>query len=313
MNMEKGLAPVVVFAYNRPDCLKRAAQALCSDSLAKKTEVFIFIDGCKKESDREKVAGCVDLACSLKNSDSLGRVEVSVSETNRGLAQSIISGVTKVIGEYKRVIVLEDDLVVRGAFLRYMNDALRYYEEDGEIWSISGFTPYLRRLKRYPEDVYYSYRGCSWGWATWEDRFKLVDWQVSTYGDFKKNESLRRQFARGGGDLPGMLDKQMNKEIDSWAVRWCYEQSLRNMYTIYPSRTFIENTGFGEDATHTKKQNMRTAPVNEKDSLKFIKSGPDPAITREFYLYYTDTVSKKIRRNLNPEGIKKQLGRLFGK
>ena len=313
MNTEKSPAPVVVFAYNRPGCLKRALEALCMDELAQKTDVFIFIDGCKGESDREKVAGCVDLANSVKSSGSFKRVEVCASETNRGLAESIISGVTKVIEKYGRVIVLEDDLVVRGAFLRFMNDALEYYEKDSEIWSISGFTPYLRRLKRYPGDVYYSYRGCSWGWASWEDRFKLVDWKVSTYGEFKNNESLRRQFARGGGDLPGMLDKQMKGEIDSWAVRWCYEQSRRNMYTIYPCSTFIENIGFGEDATHTKKQNMRTARINEKDSLRLIKAGPDPGITREFYLNYTDTVSKKIRRNLNPEGIKKQLGRLLGK
>ncbi len=313
MITEKSPAPVVVFAYNRPACFKRAIEALCSDELAGKTDVYIFIDGCKRESDREKVAACVDLACALKSFGFFKSVEVSANETNRGLAESIISGVTKVLSKYGRVIVLEDDLVVRGAFLRFMNEALTFYESDSEIWSISGFTPYLRRLERYPEDVYYSYRGCSWGWATWEDRFKLVDWKVSTYSDFKEDEGLRRQFARGGGDLPGMLDKQMNGEIDSWAVRWCYEQSRRNMYTIYPSRTFVENTGFGEDATHTRKQTRRTAPVNEKDSLKLIKGGPDPAVTREFYLYYTDTVSKKIRRNLNPEGIKKQLGRLLGK
>lgn len=58
--------------------------------------------------------------------------EITVVEPkeHQGLANSIIRGVSKVIKDYKKVIVLEDDLEVSYYFLEYMNQALQYYRKD---------------------------------------------------------------------------------------------------------------------------------------------------------------------------------------
>jgi|GEM_PF-4815558 len=47
-----------------------------------------------------------------------------------GLASSIINGVSAVIANHKKVIVLEDDLVVSINFLDFMNQALQVYEQE---------------------------------------------------------------------------------------------------------------------------------------------------------------------------------------
>jgi len=48
-----------------------------------------------------------------------------------------------------------------------------------------------------------------------------------------------------------MLDNQMSGVVDSWAVRWCYEQSKKNMYTIYPVHSLVENIGIDGSGTHS--------------------------------------------------------------
>ena len=55
------------------------------------------------------------------------------------LAASIIGGVTEVLDQYGKIIVLEDDLAVSEDFLQYMNDALDYFANDARVWSVSGY------------------------------------------------------------------------------------------------------------------------------------------------------------------------------
>jgi len=50
-----------------------------------------------------------------------------------------------------------------------------------------------------------------------------------------------------------MLWKQMHGKIDSWAIRWCYNQFKNNLLTVYPAKSKVINIGIGVAATHTKK------------------------------------------------------------
>ncbi|HAG69380.1 MAG TPA: sugar transferase [Lachnospiraceae bacterium] len=305
--------PIAVFAYNRPKLLRETLGALCKNTGAEEFRVFIFIDGPRKAGDAEKVRECVEISEELRERKCFLSTDISTSPANKGLAASVISGVSDIMERFGEAIVLEDDLITERHFLSFMKKCLDYYRDVPDIWSISGYTPYLRRLRRYPHDIYYSYRGCSWGWGTWRDRWRLVDWEVSSYDRFLKDSRLQRRLNRGGGDMAQMLKDQMNGAIDSWAIRWCYEQSLRDMYTVYPVQTFIENRGFGESATHTKKKSLREAQRNLKEDWRPERLKVDKGLSLEFYYSYTDTLYKKLLRNANPEGIKKQLAKLFSK
>lgn len=67
-----------------------------------------------------------------------------------------------------------------------MNKALNLYKSRKDIWSISGYTPNIEIQREYKDEVYLIKRGASWGWATWKDRWKLNDWDVNDYVEFKK-------------------------------------------------------------------------------------------------------------------------------
>ena len=107
MKREDNLAPVVVFAYNRDDHLKKTLEALAINRLAKDSELFIFVDGPKTKENIEKVMAVRNVALTEARHTHFKNVTVEIFEENRGLAKSIIGGVSRIIGQYGKVIVLD--------------------------------------------------------------------------------------------------------------------------------------------------------------------------------------------------------------
>lgn len=245
------LAPVVLFVYNRYEHTKRTVEALAQNYLAKETLLYIFSDGPKSEKDFDsiyKVRGFLDSLGSIK--DNFKDVVIEHAPSNKGLANSVIYGVTKIIETHKKVIVLEDDLLVTPDFLNFMNDSLNFYYNEKSIWSISGFNIPIKMPRSYNHDVYLSLRSSSWGWATWIDRWNTITWEESDYLQYIKQKKKLKAFNLGGRDLSRMLIAQINNEIDSWAVKWCFNQFLQKKYTIYPVKSKVNNIGTDGSGTH---------------------------------------------------------------
>jgi hypothetical protein len=255
------LAPVLLFTYKRVDVLKQTLAALQANTQAKDTELFVFSDGWKNETDKRGVQGVREY---LKEVEGFKRIVVRESPSNKGLANSIIEGVSQVIDQYGKVIVLEDDLITTPNFLSFMNACLDKYKSESQVFSISGYSFNLSETTNEAESGYFLYRGWSWGWATWRDRWNDIDWMVKDYASFLKNSTLQKKFARGGSDLNAMLRKQMNGKMDSWAIRWFYHQFKVNGLTFYPVYSKVYNIGFGEDATHTTGSDKRYIPRLDK-------------------------------------------------
>lgn len=249
MSLNKNLAPVCLFCFNRPDLLKQTLKALESNYLADQTTLYIFSDGARNEKDNSAVKAVRDFINS--NNFNFQKVVISTSEKNKGLANSIINGVDQVIQKHERVIVLEDDLVTSHNFLNFMNQALDFYMGIDKAFSISGYTMDLPGLKGFYKDYYLGYRASSWGWGTWKDRWMNMDWEMKGFKLLTWKE--KRAFRKGGNDLPRMLNHQLKGRIDSWAIRWVYHQFKIGGLTIFPKISKVISLGIGEDATHTKK------------------------------------------------------------
>ena len=241
------LAPVCLFTYNRLEETKKTVSALQRNNLAYKSELFIFSDGWKSEVGREKIH---NIRAFLKTIRGFKKVTIFESPVNRGLAESIINGVTQIIDIYGRVIVLEDDLLTSPNFLDFMNQSLIEYENKNEIISISGHTLDFRIPKEYKSDVYFFGRAGSWGWATWKNKWDLIDWEIKDWNNFSKNKKLINEFKLNGNDLFSMLKDFLEKKNNSWAIRFCYNQFRLGKLTVYPCISKVDNIGFSDEATN---------------------------------------------------------------
>jgi hypothetical protein len=101
--------------------------------------LYIFCDGPKEGTSQADIERIKAVRRLVREENWVGKIYIKESKTNRGLARSIIDGVTEVIEKYGRVIVLEDDLELSSGFLKYMNDALEFYNDEERVMHISGF------------------------------------------------------------------------------------------------------------------------------------------------------------------------------
>ncbi len=243
-------APIIVFAFNRLDALKNTIASLLENSEAKDSELFIFVDGARvdKEGETEKVK---DVQEYVKGITGFKSVNYRFSKSNKGLAVSIIAGVTEVFNQYGKVIVLEDDLVLANNFLSFMNQGLDLYERELKIFSICGYSNKIKVPLNYSDDAYFCTRSSSWGWATWKDRWDSVDWNLANWSAAKTQAYAFNKW--GGSDCWKLLNNWHNGKNQSWAIRFCFSQFLQNKLSLLPIISKVDNRGFDGNGTNCRK------------------------------------------------------------
>ena len=240
------LSPIVLFVYNRLDHTHQTIESLQKNELAKESELFIYSDGAKTESIQKNVD---EVRKYIKTVSGFKKVTIIEREKNWGLAKSIIDGVTKIVNEYGKIIVLEDDLVTSSNFLQFMNDALDYYENEAKVYSITGYS-----FSNDMEDIdstYFLKLTSSWSWATWKDKWETFSYKNSIF-DVCLNERYKFNYD-DSYDYDGMIENQLKSKINSWAVYWYASVYLKNGLTLFPSKSLVENIGFDGSGTHCSK------------------------------------------------------------
>lgn len=251
-------APVIVFAYNRPDHLRKTLTWLGQNELANESTLYIFCDGPKHNATTEqlaKVENVREVAHEVAVVPMFKEVHVIEREENLGLGTSVISGVTEIINKYGKVIVLEDDLETSPYFLSYMNQCLDHYDARKSVFSITGLSrPHPERFfpQDYPYDVYCAPVHRPWGWATWADRWNQVDWGANAYKILKANPQIRKAFERGGIDNWDELYRQQELGLNLWSVRFGLAHFVNHAVSIAPIVSYVHNDGWGDDSTNCK-------------------------------------------------------------
>lgn len=300
------LAPVVIFVYSRPEHTAKTIESLAKNVWADESDVYIFCDGAKTEKAQESVRMVREYIDKLEERNLFKSLRVFKAEKNIGCADSVISGVTQMFELYEKLIVVEDDLVSSPDFLKFMNEALDFYKDDNRIWSICGYTFEMNFPADYKHDIYLSYRGGSWGWASWRDRWQRIDWDVMDYELFKRNKKLRELLNRGGRDMADMLDAQMEGKIDAWDIRKSYTQNKLNMLTVHPVVSRIRNIGIDGTGTHSGVcLNFDTTLGDGSSQCKFEHIEIDTRIVKMFrdkfgtgFDFFLIAVKKYIKRIL---------------
>ncbi len=279
-------APVVIFGYNRVDKLRECIEALRECDGIGHTEIFLYIDGPKDQIDENAVNKVKEYTSKLKDQSWFLNLKIKYQERNRGLAESVIAGITEIINQYGKVIVLEDDIIVTSDFLLFMNGALDAFQNDGKVWSISTNTLSNHKIKASHEDILWTYRGECWGWASWADRWNKVDWEVSDYNEFINNKKCQRVFNHGGRDMTQLLQMQHDGKINSWAIRWCYQQYKENMITVFSKYPKSYNIGLDGSGTNCSGEEMALPETKLEKKWVFKYSMEDKILLKYFRRKY---------------------------
>ncbi len=261
-------APILIFVYNRPKHTAELLRSLQNNEGAENCELIFYADGPKPGASENSINDIATVRNLIQDLDWPKSKILKFSDQNKGLAQSIITGVTETLKSYDKVIVLEDDMVLSSHFLNYMNDALEKYEDDARIISIHGYSLPI------PVHEPYFLRGADcWGWATWRRGWTLFN----PDGKQLKEQILQRNLA-WEFDMDGtypylkMLQNQIEGINDSWAIRWHASAFLANKLTLYPGLSLVKNTGSDNSGTH--KQDVKAMETSISLNRVIIRDVP---------------------------------------
>lgn len=247
-NLKKN-APIAIFAFNRPEHLQRTLDALAANSLADQSHVTIFCDGPRNDAERAKTDAARAVACAEIDAGRFASVNTVMQEHNKGLAPSIIAGVTSILNVHERLIVLEDDMLTSPFFLRYMNDGLEVYAHEDAVASIHGYG-FPHAVSDPPETFFLPGADC-WGWGTWRRAWNLFEDDAAALIGRIDAQRLRNIFnVDGCYRYYEMLEDTRDGRVSSWAVRWYAATFLAHKWTLHPARSLVFNIGNDSSGTH---------------------------------------------------------------
>lgn len=244
------LAPILVFCYNRINHLQSVINSLLANEEASQSDLIIYSDGPKEQKNIDAVRTVREYIGSLSGFKS---VKVIEQAKNLGLANSVILGVTEVVNQYGKVIVVEDDMQVAPYFLRFMNDGLNKYQDDSNVGCICG---YLYPVKETVPDAFFIYGADCGAWATWKDQWALFEPDGQKIMDDLIAKKLSWKFDFDGSfPYTRMLEDQIAARNNSWAIRWYGSAFLKNKLTLYPGKSLAQDIGFDNSGTHCSNDN----------------------------------------------------------
>jgi len=246
------LSPIVLFTYNRPLHTVQVLNSLAENIEAKDSVLYVFCDGAKENVTKDDLKKINEVKNIVRKENRFKSIIITINELNKGLANSIIDGVTSIINIHGKVIVLEDDLILSPFFLSYMNDSLNRYENDFSVGQI-GACNFFACGKNYPDYFFVPLPDCL-GWATWKDRWDSFNPNVKelTIELINNKDKIDIFNAYGAQDFMDMLDQQKQGKVNSWAIRWQAVCVLNGWLTLYPNPA-MSNHKESEEATHANK------------------------------------------------------------
>lgn len=252
-------APIALFVFNRADHTEETINALLKNEESAVSDLIIYSDAAKNIQQEPAVKAVRDYISKIKG---FKKITIIEQENNLGLSTSIIKGVTSIVNKYGKIIVLEDDLIVGPYFLDFMNRSLAQYEHNDRVASIHG---YIYPVTTQVPEVFFLKGADCWGWATWKRA-----WDIFEPDGLKLIARLKKMNLQNEFDFDGtysyyqMLLDQSNGLNQSWAVRWYASAFLKDMLTLYPGRSQVQNIGLDNSGTHCSATEIYNTVITTK-------------------------------------------------
>lgn len=246
---------VALLLYNRPEHALSVLDSLVRNEVS---HVRAFIDGA---SDGETAALQEQMLEGIGQRSAI-KVDVHRHPARLGLASSVRFALENTLENADAVILLEDDCVVRPGGIEFFRQGLEALRHNHRIRSICGYL-YPVPFMRGDGEPLLLRRFCTWGWATWRDRWKDYD------PDLRR--VLGRLEARGirlddlGRDLAELcsLPEYLDGTRDIWSLPWTLEHYVSNSMAVYPSDSMIDNIGFDGSGQNCAPSVDFRAPASE--------------------------------------------------
>lgn len=244
------LAPIILFVYNRPIHTLQTLISLQQNHLSNQSLLYIFADAPKENASEDDLRAIAEVKKIIWTQQWCQEIRLIERKQNFGLAKNIIEGVSQVVQQYGKVIVLEDDIVTSSGFLTYMNQALELYEQEEEVMHISGHFPSVD-IGYTTEDTFFYKKTSCWGWGTWATAWAKLNTDARYLLDKINAAGRVAEFnIEDSYNFIEHLEANIAGRINTWAIKWQSSVFLENGLCLYPKQSLTRNIGFDNTGEH---------------------------------------------------------------
>lgn len=272
------IAPISISVYDRIEHLKKCVESLKKNSLATQSTLYIFSDAAKK-GDEHKILEIRNYIDEIRGFKQIRRIYQPFNdmEANMRMADLIP------LNDFGSVIRMEDDIEVSNRFLDYMNQALSKYENNDDIFMVSGYTETVNERRTGEVGAMYCMNAS--GVGLWRNKFYKFYGEYKDLHPFirlKNNYFLKLKFLLKFGLTRYLRLKKIYLEDkfhgDLLIGEYMYRKKL---LTVFPPYTQTINNGHDGSGYN--------CPKNDKLMRKFIKNDCD--------IYYPDYFDREVAEN----------------
>ena len=259
------LAPIGIVTYSRINHLKQTVKALQQNTLAKKSELYIYLDA-PKQGDEKKVAIVREYIHTINGFKKVNIIE----RTTNNIIANITNAIKTLLNRHGKMIFMEDDIVTAPGFLNFINDGLNFYKNNKKIVSINGYNIPAKFPKNYKHDYYLSRSFNAWGFATWSDRGLLdVISYNDAYNEIIQNKKLYKKIKNIHPKIIAELKKIQDGILDAADYKVTFHLIKNDLYSVKPIRSFVNNIGHDGSGVHCGKTDKFNNKILNQEKILF--------------------------------------------
>jgi len=244
-------SPILFIIFNRPD-----TTAIVFDEIRKykPNKLYIAADGPRLQNKNDDIE-CTNTRQIIKQIDWPCETKTLFHMQNLGCGLAVSSALHWFFEHEEMGIILEDDCVPKPEFFEFCNELLHKYKNDDRVSIVSG-TAIESSTGLFDESYAFSCFSLIWGWASWRRTWKNYNLTISEENQGLLLERILSLFPESyqRNHWTNILFQLRLNKIDTWDYQFLFHNWINNRISIVPQKSLVENIGFDERATHTKKR-----------------------------------------------------------
>lgn len=290
-------APILISVYTRKGHFIRLIDSLKKNKETTETKLYVASDAASQKEDVNKV---IDIRNFISEIEGFKEVILLDRKQNIGSHISILTGISEVFKIHNKLIFLEDDNYVSKNFLSFMNDALNKFQDDEQIFSVSGYNYPIEIPDEYNHPIYLYPGFSAWGVGLWKEKWSEVDWKLNNndlLSDLSENKKLIKEYLgeRVYWSIKNMCQNNFTF-IDAYI---CYHLYKQKKYSIFPTISKVRNYGHDGLGEHGGINNIFASQKIDDSDKQLIfpdKIDLDNTVNKELKNYFKLPLSSKIKK-----------------
>lgn len=204
-------------------------------------------------------------------------------------------------------IILEDDCVPTMAFFSFVDQMIEKFRNNNSVWCISGDNWFNYQSNEF--DYHFSHYHFMYGWATWKDRWKMIDWNnlgiEESVNKHAYNSLYKTKEQIVYREREVIREKKFLENTKCWDMYWGIVMDQHRALTVHPKINLVHNIGVsGHHHAGAKESIVNTPAITNGDSYDIFVEPVDICADMEFdwlvyaRLFKQPNIIKRIIRKI---------------